>query len=329
MDFQSFPKVELHHHLDCSLSYQVVQRLDPSITVEDFQRDFVAPAKCLDLVDFLRYSPRHFALMQTAEQLRLATLDVFEQLHTQHTIYAELRFAPFLHTQKGLSLEDIVSAVNEATTEARREWGIEGRIILCTLRHYSEEESLQTVKLVKQFQGTNVVGFDLAGDEAGYPLAPHIAAYRYAIENGLHYTAHAGEASGPQSVWETLEYIHPRRIGHGARSIEDPRLIEHLKAQHIHLEICPSSNVQTNLCASYEDHPVDQLYKDGVSLSINTDSYTITDVTINKEYERLHNTFNWTPHNFLRCNLHALEFAFIPNQLKSQLEQSLRAGYPS
>lgn len=313
------PKVELHLHMDCSLSYAAVSRLAPHISREVYDAEFIAPAQCASLVEFLTRAPRGFQLMQTADALRIVTEDVFEQLRADGVIYAELRFAPLLHTFQGLAPEAVVEAVDCATEQAIRATGIEARLILCTLRHFNPEQSLQTARLVKQFQGTRVVALDIAGDEAGFPIEPHILAYRFAIEHGLHRTAHAGEASGAGSVWETLKNFEPTRIGHGVRSIEDPALVDHLRANRIHLEVCPSSNVQTRAYPTYAEHCVDQLYRAGVSLGINTDARTITNVTLEQEYSRLRESFAWGDDELTACNREALRAAFIDDGLRSRL----------
>ena len=329
MDFSMYPKVELHLHLDCSLSYNVVHTLNPSISEEAYQRDFIAPARCTNLVDFLTRTPHSIALMQTEEQLRLVVFDVFEQLQQDHVLYAEIRFAPLLHTERGLAPEQVVEVVETATSQACASSGIEARLILCTLRHFSAEQSLQVARLVERFRGTRVAALDLAGDEAGFPIAPHIAAYRYAADQNLPRTAHAGEASGPQSVWETLRSLHPWRIGHGVRSIEDPALVEHLRQERIHLEVCPTSNLQTNIYETFADHPINRLYELGIALSVNTDARTITDITLTREYEKLHRFFAWDKHHFLRCNLEAIRAAFLPETARQELAARLEEGYRS
>ena len=140
-------------------------------------------------------------------------------------------------------------------------------------------------------------------------------------------TAHAGEAAGAESVWETLRELAPSRIGHGIRSVEDPKLITHLKQQHIHLEVCPTSNVQTNVCNSLREHPVDRLYRGGISLSINTDSRTITDTTLSREYQELEQTFHWSREELLQCNLEAIRAAFLPAEARQRLEAQLMHAY--
>jgi adenosine deaminase len=323
----SLPKCELHLHLDCSLSYEVVVKIDPSVSHEDYLRDFRAPQKCLHLADFLTRAVKGFALMQTKEQLQWVVQDLFKQLAADNILYAEIRFAPLQHLQQGLTPYSVVEATEQAIAAAVKETGIEARLILCTLRHYTAVQSMETIKLVEQFAHSYVAGFDIAADEAGFPINNHIAAFTYAKEKGIPCTAHAGEARGADSVWETLQYFGPSRIGHGVRSIEDKKLVEHLRKNRIHLEICPSCNVLIDIYDQYKDHPVDTLYKAGVSLSINTDTRTITNISLSREYEKLEVHFGWTTADFYQCNVYALEAAFIPAALKDALLKKLEHAY--
>ena len=200
MDLRRLPKIELHLHLDCSLSYQAVSALAPSVTREEYQRDYIAPARCANLADFLSRAPKGFQLMQTEDSLRLVAEDIFRQLVEDGVIYGEIRFAPLLHTERGLSPERVVAVVERTVERLIRETGMQAGLILCTLRHFTEAQSLLTAELVEKFRGSRVVALDLAGDEAGFPLDAHVAAYRYAREHGLFRTAHAGEGLGPKSV---------------------------------------------------------------------------------------------------------------------------------
>jgi adenosine deaminase len=327
MNYQELPKIELHLHLDCSLSYKVVQQIGPSISFEEYQDAFIAPPKCTDLNDYLKRAIKGFQLMQTKEQLRSVTLDLMEQLKSDNVIYAEIRFAPLLHITGGLTPYEVVQTVNDALTVGIHQTGVEARLILCTLRHYFEEQSMETVKLVEQFRGSKVVGFDIAGDESGYPIDAHKAAFLYAKEKNIPITAHAGEACGADSVWETLQHFHPSRIGHGVRSAEDGRLLDFLKKENIHLEVCPTSNVQTNVVNTIHDHPADKIFRHGVSMSINCDAKTISPVTLSSEYALLEKTFNWNKEHFLQCNLRAVEHAFCETSLKEKLIQQLEAAY--
>jgi adenosine deaminase len=327
MDFKTLPKVELHLHADCSLSYAVVSRLNPSITQDEYQNDFIPPAKCSNLVEVLTRATNSIALMQTEEQLQLVIFDVFEQLQQENVLYAELRFAPLLHTEKGLSAEDVIEIVEAAASSASQATRVETRLILCTLRHFSAEQSMQTAKLVERFKGTLVTALDIAGDEAGFPLEAHIPAFQFAAQNGILCTAHAGESRGAESVWETLRVLKPLRIGHGVHSSEDPTLIEYLRKEHIHLEVCPTSNFRTNAVDTYAEHPIARFYEAGLSLSVSTDGRTLCNINLTQEYEKLHHVFGWDKPHFLQCNLNAVSAAFLPEAVKRRLENELREGY--
>ena len=325
----ALPKVELHLHLDCAASHAAVALLRPEVTLAQYRADFIAPAKCTNLVDFLLRPPRIVALMQDRRGLEVIVADLFDQLAADGVVYAEMRFAPYLHTDGELEPAEVVEIVNAAVERGSEDSGVEARLILCTLRHFDADTSLATAQLVERFRGSLVVALDIAGDEAGYPLDAHEAAFRYAEEHGLRRTAHAGEASGPQSVWETLRRLRPERIGHGARSIEDAGLVDHLVEAGIHLEVCPSSNVQTDLCDTYADHPIDALYRRGVSLGVSTDCRAVTDITLEREYERLRATFGWSDADLARCNSAALAASFAPGDVRARVATRLAAAIPS
>ena len=263
--------------------------------------------------------------MQSEHTLRLVVRDVFAQLATDGVIYAEICFAPHLHLQGGIRVDDVVEVIDEEVARESARTGIEAGVILCTLRHFTREQSLETARLVERFRGRSVLALDIAGDEAGSPIDAHVDAFRHAIDRGLHRTAHAGEASGANSVWETLEHFRPTRIGHGVRSIEDMRLIEHLAATRIHLEVCPSSNVQTNAVASYDVHPIARFVAAGVSTGINTDARTNTNITLSEEYERLAGDLRVERARLLARNLDAVEASFTDDETKAQLRDQLTA----
>jgi adenosine deaminase len=266
--------------------------------------------------------------MQTEDALRLVTEDVFQQLVEDGVIYAEIRFAPLLHTERGLRPERVVTMVERSVERLIRETGMQAGLILCTLRHFTEAQSILTARLVEKFRGSRVVALDLAGDEAGFPLDAHVGAYRYAREHALFRTAHAGEGLGPESVWETLRLLDPQRVGHGTRSIEDPKLVEHLRRKRIHLEICPSANVQIiPSIGSMEEHPIDRLYRAGVSLNVNSDSRMLTPTTLTREYESLRRIFDWTEQDLLRVNLMGLDAAFVGNEVKLKLKKRFLEAY--
>lgn len=325
---KQMPKVELHLHLDCSLNFNFVKTLLPKITRDEYIKNFAAPDKSADLSNFLKCATNSIRLLQTEKALRTAVHELFVELEKDNVIYAEIRFAPLLHTIKGLLPEEVVEIVDESISINSKRKGIKAGLILCTLREFSEQESLQTVKLVERyFNNTNVLGFDIAGDEAGYSIESHQKAFDYAITKDIPRTAHAGEARGADSVWETLAHFEPQRIGHGVRSIEDEKLIEYLIKNDIFLEINPTCNIQTNIYKEYADHPIDILYKSGTSLGISTDGRSLSNITLSMEYEKLAKTFNWSLEQFKKCNINSLSHSFISQDKKKKLSHTFNSRF--
>ncbi len=327
MDLSALPKIELHLHLDCSLSFDVVNKLNPEITETEYRRLFKAPPKCDSLADYISRAQESIELMQTQESIRLVVGDLFQQLKVDNVIYAEIRFAPLEHIRGNLAPEEVVQTVCESVEREIDSTGIEAGIILCTLRHYTEEQSLQTAELVKQFREKGVVGFDIAADEASYPIDNHISAFEFAHRNGLNCTAHAGEVRGPESVWDTIKYFKPARIGHGVRSGEDMKLLKFIRDNNIHLEICPTSNIQTDVFETMSDHNIDSIYNFGLSVGINTDTRTISDVTLSHEYQVMADEFGWGKKQLLQCNLEAIDHAFATDSVKKGLRDRILNGF--
>ena len=323
---KDLPKVELHVHLDCCLSFKGLSRIDSTISESFYKKNFIGTS-CSCLKDYIRCADTALEYMQTKEQLEIVIEDLFDQLVNDNVIYAEIRFAPLLHLKKGLSSKNVVEIVSNKTKIESEKSGIEVGLILCTLRHFSVDQSLQTVKLVKDFLKKNVVGFDIAADEAGFPIDNHIKSFQFARDNNIFCTAHAGEALGANSVIKTLKYLKPNRIGHGVRCIEDNSLIEKIKKENIHLEICVTSNMVTKVFNDLKDHPVDFLLNKGISLSINTDGRTISDTTLNKEYVLLNKEFNWLKNKFLEVNINAMKASFSSNEVKNKIISILNQNY--
>jgi len=305
----------------------VVQKLLPGTTQEEYNERFVAPENCGSLVEYIKCASASIDIMQTRKQLELVTLDFIEQLKADNIIYCEVRFAPLQHLKQGLTAKEVVETVNEAISKATADLEMEVRLILCSLRHFSEAQSLETVQLVHDFKGTNVVGFDLAADEAGYPVDEHKSAFEFARENEIPCTCHAGEACGPKNVWEAIDELHVQRIGHGVRSYEDSTLMEYLKEKDIHLEVCPTSNIKTGIYPKLANHNIDKIYRSGVSLSVNTDGRSLSNVSLFDEYKNLNTHFDWKLKDYLATNLFAIEAAFVDEETKTSLKKKLLDQY--
>jgi adenosine deaminase len=328
VDLRALPKLELHNHLDCGLRYDAVRRIDPAISRETYDRAFVAPPKCASLADYLRYTLNHRAVLQTERALRIAVADAFSQLAEDGVVYAELRFAPLVHVERGLSADAVVRSVSEETVRQSEMTGIDAVLILCTLRNFDSADSLETARLVERHARSGpVVALDIAGDEAASPLDPHVPAFEFVSAAGLGVTVHAGEAAGAESVWEALDKTATRRIGHGVRSIEDAALLARLEREQIHLEVCPTCNVQTDVVGTLPRHPVDRLHRSGVRVGISTDTRAVTDVRLTQEYERLRDVFGWTLADFEQVNRNALDAAFAAEPVRRRIADALDQGF--
>ena len=327
MKFKNLPKIELHIHLDCSLSYETVKRLRPDTTIDDFNNNFKASKSCSSLKQYIKCADNAISLMQSKESLELVMEDFFNQLIEDNVIYCEIRFAPLLHTEEGLNSREVLNIICNSMNILSKESGVVTGLILCTLRHYSKEQSMETVKLVEEFKGKGVLGFDIAADEAGYPLDNHIDAFKYAVQNDINCTAHAGEAKGPESIWETIDKLKVKRIGHGVKCIKDPKLVKVLSENNYHLEVCVSSNIKTKTFNKIEDHPISQINKSSISMSINTDGRTISDTDLTNEYELISKKFGWSIEEFKKCNLEAIKHAFISDEIKTLLTHKINKEY--
>ena len=325
-EFKKFPKVELHVHLDCCLSFDALKKISPEISLSTYKEKFIGTSSN-SLKDYIKCADIALEYMQTKQQLEIVVEDLFNQFKSDNIIYAEVRFAPLLHLKKGLSAEEVVKIVSEKTSIESKKSGIEVGLILCTLRHFNKKKSLRTAKLINSFSNKNIVGFDLAADEVGYPLDNHLKAFKIVRNNNILCTAHAGEALGSQSVLDTLQHLKPQRIGHGVRCIESDELMGKIKKENIHLEICVTSNMVTKVFNDLKDHPVDFLLNKGISLSINTDGRTISDTTLNKEYVLLNKEFNWLKNKFLEVNINAMKASFSSNEVKNKIISILNQNY--
>ena len=242
-DLKNLPKVELHLHLDCCLSFDVVKKINPKIDIQTFNKNFKAPYSCSSVKEYIKCAEFAVDLMQDETSIKLVVEDLFKQLKAENVIYVEIRFAPLLHCRGELSADDVVEIVNNISKKCSDKYDIHYGLILCTLRHFDEMQSMETVRLVDKFKNRGVFALDIAADEAGHSLDNHVSAFNFANKNNIKSTAHAGEAKGPESIKETLKRLKVKRIGHGVRCVEDKSLMKHLSNNHIHLEICLTSNI--------------------------------------------------------------------------------------
>ena len=292
-DLRALPKAELHQHLDGALrpatAVELAAEIDLPLTPAQAQARMVAPARCHDQAELLTYFDLPIALLQTAGSLRRAAAELVEDMATEGVVYGEVRWAPRLHLQGGLSVRDVVTAVAEGVAAGLRAAGPDHLVVLIVtaMRSHPPGANVELARAAAEF-GPPVVGFDLAGPEATYPAPPHAAAFRAAEEGGLALTAHAGEVPGPERIREALA-LGVRRIAHGATTADDAAVMDEVRARDVTLDLCPTSNVQAGLVPSLADHPLGRLHRAGVSVSLSTDDRTVSNTDLSTEMARVAN----------------------------------------
>ncbi|WP_329585445.1 adenosine deaminase [Streptomyces sp. NBC_01362] len=290
------PRYELHCHLDGSVRPDTVADLarKQGITLERPARDLVvAPAHCGSLTTFLTYIDLPLQVLQTPDALTRTARELVEDWKADGVVYGEVRFAPQLHGRRGMTPDEAVQAVAEGLAQGRATTGVGTGLLLCCLRHQSPDESLAVAETALRHRNI-VVGLDLAGDETLYTAQPHRPAFDLAHSAGMLCTVHAGEAAGPESMWEAIDILGARRIGHGVRCTSDTALLNRLRTDKIALEMCPTSNVQTGAVPSLTDHPAIPLLAAGLLVTISTDTRTTSDTTLQREFDALRHTNGWT-----------------------------------
>lgn len=318
---QQMPKAILHIHLDGSLRpetvYEWLKEQGMDISLEEVKEQLMVDKDCRDLNQYLTKFSLPVSVLQSESHIEQAVYELFEDLANQNVIYAEVRFAPSLHTEKGLSYEKIVEAAISGMNKAKEKFGIQGNLILCCMRGNDNRKSnLQTVKVAKQYLGKGIAALDLAGAEALFPNKDFQDIFEVARELDIPFTMHAGEADGPESIRKALE-MGATRIGHGVRCIEDKSLMAELAYREVPLEVCPISNLQTR--AVGEPHPIGEIYKKGLKTTINTDNNTVSNTNILEEYQYVLENTDLTIEDIKQMNMNAIRGAYISPQEKASL----------
>jgi adenosine deaminase len=293
--FEALPKTDLHVHLDGSLRLQTIIELAreeqvelPSFDAEGLRQAIGCGNNFGSLVEYLRGFEITLRVMQTESALERVAFELAEDAHRENVRYMEVRYAPMLHTQRGLKLTKVVEAVLLGLRRARETYGIKANVIICGIRNISPESSYEMAELAVAYKGRGVVGFDLAGAEADNPARHHREAFQLVRDNNINCTIHAGEAYGPESIAQALHVCGAHRIGHGCRLRENGDLLHYVNDHRIPLECCPSSNVQTGAVKDLRTHPLKLYFDLGLRVTINTDNRLITDTTMSKELWLVH-----------------------------------------
>jgi adenosine deaminase len=325
------PKTDLHIHLDGSVRpatlIDLAREYARTLPVHEEHAlgDYMVVRDARDLVDYLKRFDITLSVMQTRDALERIAFELGTDAAAENVRYLEVRFSPVLNTREGLTMHGAVEATLAGLRRAERETGIRSNIIICALRHMSPETSLSLARVAADFRGQGVVAFDLAGPERGYPPSAHKEAFRFAARASLAVTVHAGEAFGSASIREAVHECRANRIGHGTRLYEDPVLMGYVNDFRIPIEICLTSNVQTRVTATFEEHPVRRYFENGLVTTLNTDNRLMSGTTMTDEFLRAHEHLGFTWMELCEVALMGFESAFLPHAEKRALVARMRA----
>ena len=323
-------KVELHLHLDGSLdlptAYELAKSrnvIDDTMTFEEFTNRMSVPSDNPSLEECLKCFAFPTAIMQDKEALELTTYTLIRNLKELGLVYAEIRFAPQLHVNKGLTQYEVLEAVVAGRNRALKDFDLLTNIICCAMTigpaKINEEANLETVRVAKEFLGKGVCAVDLAGNEGACPILDFKPVFDLAKELGVPYTIHAGEAGPASNVWDAVEVMGAQRIGHGGHSTEDPKVKQMMIDKQIPYEFCVTSNIQCHVQPSYEEHAMIELLRDGALVTMNSDNMTLSKVTIHSEMEKAITRMGLTEEDCHQLNRNAIKAAFLSDEEKEAL----------
>lgn len=310
------PKIELHVHLDGSVNKDVALSLiNEKYNIQELEDLMVLNNKAESLTEYLEKFDFPISLMQDEKSIEQIATTLAKDLKEDNVIYAEVRFAPMFHTKKGLTQLQVVESVIKGIKKVK---GININLILCCMRNASRKDNLETIEVAKKLLNKKVVAVDLAGDENKYSLNEFSYLFDELQKHNIPYTIHAGEIDNLDGLEEAISF-NPTRIGHGVIAYKSQKLMNLIKNNDITLEICPTSNIQTNLFDSILEHPIYHLYKEGLNVTINTDNRTVSDTNLLNEYCKLVNNFPLTIQDIINMNVKAINASFLSEKEKSKL----------
>lgn len=315
-------KVDLHLHLDGSLSEQVVfelaQRGGFPMSMEEVCSSIYVPDDCTDLVEYLKRFALPTKVLQTPYALEYASYELVSRLARQGLIYAEIRFAPQLHTHQGLTQREVLENVLSGIRQAQQEHPtIRVGVLLCALIGSSKEDNEQILPLAQGYLGRGVVGLDLAGAEGMLPLETYAPIFAEAHRLEIPFTLHAGERGDPENVRKAVE-LGARRVGHGCGAVRSKAVMELLRREKTVVEACVISNLHTKIVAAPKEHPIEQFFRSGIAICINTDNMTCSNTTLLREHQVISNAFGFTDEEFRQMDAYAIGGAFLLTEAERQ-----------
>ena len=326
---KALPKVELHVHTLGSIQPSTLLRIireEGFETPYDSVEDIVQRFQYTDFVNFIEVYMEITEYISKEQHFEHITYDMLEKCSDCNTQYVEASFSPRDHLQHNLDFSKMVSAINRGIDRARESFGIETNIRIDLVRSSTCEEAMEILDLIEK-NPHNIVSIDLGGNETRFPPKPFAEVYERGREMGLHLVAHAGEAAGPQSIWDTIEYLKVERIGHGVSARGDPELIQVLKERQLGIEMNPVSNFRTGVVNSIQDHPIREFFDKGLLVTVSSDDPSLFHTDLNNEYIQIHKHLGFTIPELFQISMNGIETAFIDDSKKTSLRESFTSEY--
>lgn len=316
----ALPKIELHCHLDGSLSQAFIEkRLGRTVKAEELS----VADDCTSLAEYLEKFALPGQCLMDEEGLEEAAYDVLKSMSQENVCYAEVRFAPLLHETETMKCDRVIEAVLRGMERGKAEYGVDYGVITCAMRHHSEEENRRMIKTARTYLGEGVCAADLAGAEAAYPMAEFMKVFEEARSLGMPFTLHAGECGSVDNIIDSVN-VGARRIGHGIAMRGNKELQAELAAKGIGIELCPISNLQTKAVQSTAEYPIREFLDAGLKVTVNTDNRTVSNTTLTKELEFVQKTYGVREEEILAMMKNAVDTAFATDDVKETLYKKLK-----
>ncbi|MFW9809714.1 MAG: adenosine deaminase [Candidatus Thorarchaeota archaeon] len=326
---RALPKVELHVHTMGSIQPSTllgIIREEGFETPYDTEQDLVKRFQYTNFVHFIEVYVEIIDYISDEKHFEHITYEMLKNSSECNTRYVEASFSPIDHMQRNLEFSKMVRAINRGIDQARDSFQIDANIRIDLVRSSTQEEAMEILDLVEKHP-KNIVSIDIGGDETRFPPKPFAEVYERASEMGLHLVAHAGEAAGPRSIWDAIEFLKVERIGHGVSAREDPKLVNFLKEKKIGIEMNPVSNIRTRVVESIQNHPIRDFFDKGLLVTVNSDDPSLFHTDLNNEYIQIHKHLAFSIQELHQLSFNGIKTSFITENKKMELREAFSEEY--
>lgn len=320
---RALPKVELHVHILGSIRPETLLSIieadgvkAPYTTKEEIIKRF----EYSDFENFIKSYMEIVEYIIDERHFERITYEMLENCAQSNVNYVEASFSPRDHIPMGLDFDRMIDSINKGIQRAKHDFGVETNIRIDIVRSSTTEQAMEILDFIEN-KPDNIISVDLGGNEAQDPPGPFAEPYKRATTLGLHRVAHAGEASGPESIWQAIQFLDVERIGHGITARQDPELVEYLKRERIAIEMCPVSNLRTGVVSSITEHPIREFYDKGLLVTVNSDDPSLFHTDMNNEYIQIHEHLNFSLAELFQISLNGIQTAFISDNRKLEMKQ--------